>query len=70
MKISQYRREGKEVNIIISAMKVFLDDCLLMKDFKEKYLPYLVGQENVRFLPLQDLCFELDDDIWCFIVHA
>ena len=56
MKISQLKREGKQVRVIISAMT---NTEFLMKDLEAKYLPDLAGDDNARFISLPDLAREL-----------
>ena len=59
MKISQYRREGRQVEVIVTSFEAYSSDDPLMKDFIEKYLFSLVQQDNVRIVPCRVLCEEL-----------
>ena len=59
MKISQYRREGRQVEVIVTDFYAVSSDEPLMKDFREKYLSSLAGQDNVRIVPCRVLCQEL-----------
>ena len=59
MRVSQLRRMGQQVNVIISAM-TNID--LLLSEIRAKYLPELTNMDNVRFLPLPDLARELKCD--------
>ena len=52
MKISQYRREGRQVEVIVTAFTESGSDGALMKDFRDKYLSSLAKQDNVRIVPL------------------
>ena len=63
MKISQYRREGRQLEVIVTSFMADSSDNVLMKDFREKYLSSLAGQDNVRIVPCYVLCEEQDVEI-------
>ena len=56
MKISQYRREGRRVKVIVSSFLAYSDEDSLMVDFKQRYLTSLVDKENVSFVTTRALC--------------
>jgi hypothetical protein len=60
MKISQYRREGRHLEVIATSYQAVRSDDALMKDFREKYLSSLADQDNVRIVPCRVLCQEQD----------
>ena len=60
MKISQYRREGRQLEIIVTSFTSDSPLCALLKDFREKYLSSLAKQDNVRIIPMTVLCEEQD----------
>ena len=59
MKISQYRREGRRVKVIVSSFVAYSDEDSLMVDFKQRYLTSLVDKENVSFVTTRALCQQL-----------
>ena len=59
MKISQYRREGRRVKVIVSSFLAYSDEDSLMVDFKQRYLTSLVDKENVSFVTTRALCQQL-----------
>ena len=56
MKISQYKREGVKVRVIVSSYQAYSEEGSLMVDFKQKYLVSLVDKENVSFVTTRALC--------------
>ena len=56
MKISQYRREGRQVEVIVTSFYANSSDNVLLIDFREKYLSSLAKQANVRIISLTVLC--------------
>ena len=59
MKISQYRKEGRRVKVIVSSFLEYSDEDSLMVDFKQRYLTSLVDKENVSFVTTRALCQQL-----------
>ena len=57
MKISQYRREGRQLDIIVTA---FWSSQVLIKNFRENYLSSLAMQDNVTIVDFQVLCQKQD----------
>ena len=61
MKMSQYKREGRQVNIIVTAFGS-TSDSALVEDFRNKYLSSLTKQDNVRIVSISTLCREQNVD--------
>ena len=57
IKISQCRREGRRLNVMVASF-LAVSEAPLMEDFRKKYLPLLVEMPNVRFVTWGDLCTE------------
>lgn len=59
MKISHYKKEGKQLNVIVSSYVSAFDTTPLLDEFQNKYLEHLALEDNIHFTPFEKLCKEL-----------